>query len=156
MVGQVVPNDEFLRDLGNDNNIIGDDELNIFDIPDAQRNDEDNAKHNLTMACIADLINLIELHCPGERLIKNSVYKFKNFLNLNSDNNKRHFYCPSCARSLVNANDVCLNCPQSKIAHFLELPVIRQLQEIYKRQDFFNSLQERMQRPVREDIISDI
>ncbi|CAG5090584.1 Protein of unknown function [Cotesia congregata] len=102
-------------------------------------------KHHLSMTCIDDLIRVIELHCLSRGLIKN-----------NKENVKKHFYCPSCASQLNNENEICYMCPQTESTFFLELPIIDHLKEMYKSENFFNSLQERFNRPNINNNITDI
>lgn len=47
-------------------------------------------KHQLTMTCIGDIINVINLHCPNQDLKENSIFKFKKFFSLDNDNIKKH------------------------------------------------------------------
>ncbi|XP_074100574.1 uncharacterized protein LOC141528425 [Cotesia typhae] len=113
-------------------------------------------KHHLSMTCIDDLIRVIELHCLSRGLIKNSLYKFQKYFNLDKENVKKHFYCPSCASQLNNENEICNMCLQTKSTFLLELPIINHLKEMYKRENFFNSLQERFNRPNIHNNITDI
>lgn len=113
-------------------------------------------KHHLTQTSVADLIALIELHCPGRELIKNSLYKFQQYFNLDEEDIKKHFYCPSCAKQLNNSNDVCPMCPGTKNSYFIEMPLVKNLQEMFSRENFFNSLQKRFERPLIDDVITDV
>lgn len=47
-------------------------------------------------------------------------------------------------------------CPQTKSSFFLELPITNHLKEMYKKESFYNSLQNRFDRPIFDDKIADI
>lgn len=109
-------------------------------------------KHNLNMTCMSDIITMIELHCPDVNLKKNSLYKFNQFFKIGKANNvKQHFYCPRCYRDLENNNEVCPSCPQTKSSYFIQVPVSKQLQEMYSRRNFYDKLQGRFNRQNRDN-----
>jgi len=66
-------------------------------------------RHNLNMSCLADIINVINLHCPTHGLKKNSIFKFKKFFSLKKFNIKKHYYCATCNRELQDDN-ICPLC----------------------------------------------
>lgn len=105
-------------------------------------------RHNLNMTCIADIIKVIELHCPIVHFKANSLYKFKKFCNMGATNGiQKYFYFPKCLRDLEHDNNICPSCPQEKSSYFIQLPIIKQLKEMYRRRNFYNKLQQRFQRP---------
>lgn len=53
-------------------------------------------KHNLTSTSIADIITVINLHCPNEALRKNNLYKFKKYFSWPTDKFTKHYYCSVC------------------------------------------------------------
>lgn len=98
-------------------------------------------RHNLNMTCISDIITVIQLHCPEEGLKKNSLYKFRKYWNFNKKNEiKKHFYCSQCLRDLQHENDNCPSCPEQQSSYFVQLPIIKQLKEMYGRRDFYTQL----------------
>jgi len=111
-------------------------------------------RHNLNMSCLADIINVINLHCPTHGLKKNSIFKFKKFFSLKKFNIKKHYYCATCDRELEDHN-ICPLCTKQKNSYFIQMPVIDHLKEMLSRDGFYNSLQKRFQRPIDQNI-SDI
>lgn len=109
-------------------------------------------RHNLNMTCMSDIITVIQLHCPEMDLKTNSLYKFGKYFNIDVDNKfKKHFYCSNCMRELANVNDICPSCPQQKSSYFLQLPIERQLTEMYKRRDFYDQLRLRFEQQNQRD-----
>ena len=104
--------------------------------------------HNISMSCLLDIITVINFHCLRQDLNKNSLYKFKKYFSLDGETMKKHYYCGTCIRELRSSNDICPTCPNKKICYFVQLPFLNQLNEIYKRKDFYNSLQQRFYRPM--------
>lgn len=116
-------------------------------------------KHNLTKTCLADIINLINLHCIAENLIEYSLYKFKTYFNISLDEVfRKHFYCSVCpSEKLESEQDRCETCREkTQVSYFIELPFLNQLQEMYKRDEFYESLQHRFYRQVPPNTINDI
>lgn len=114
-------------------------------------------RHNLNMTAIADIIDVIQLHCPQMDLKKNNLYKFKKFFKIDEDyDTKKHFYCPACKRKLENNHAICATCPEKKPSYFVQLPVIDQMREMFGRRDFYNKLQLRFARPVENRCLSDV
>ncbi|KAH0561011.1 protein PFC0760c-like isoform X2 [Cotesia glomerata] len=70
--------------------------------------------HNLSMACVEDVIKAIELHCIPHGLKKNSLHKFKKYFQLDETEIIKHYYCKFCTRELVNKNEECPSCVQKK------------------------------------------
>ncbi|XP_043477534.1 uncharacterized protein LOC122508322 [Leptopilina heterotoma] len=113
--------------------------------------------HNLSLSCIADIITVINFHCLNQNLKKNSLYKFLKFFSLNTNNGsvKKIYYCSTCIRELPNAKFRCPSCPRKKNSYFVQIAFIDQLKEMFKRQNFYNSLQYRFRRPL-QNYLSDI
>ncbi|XP_034935156.1 uncharacterized protein [Chelonus insularis] len=113
-------------------------------------------KHNLPMTTIEDIIAIIGMHCLKSGLIRNSVYKFQKFFNLTECNYKKHYYCSFCQKQLKNENQECDSCHTQKTSHFIEIPIIRHMQTMFARQNFFESLQMRFERRNGNNLICDI
>lgn len=94
-------------------------------------------RHNLNMSCLADIINVINLHCPAQGL-------------------KKNYYCDTCERELKDVNDMCPLCTKPKNSCFIQMPVIEHLKEMLSRIGFSNNLQGRFQRPINQNDILDI
>lgn len=71
-------------------------------------------KHNLNTVCVEDIIRLLEMHCLSTGLIKNSLYKFKKYFNIDDVDSKKHFYCSSCNQLLTSENDISPTCKKKK------------------------------------------
>lgn len=113
--------------------------------------------HNVTYSCLSDIISIINLHCLNDQLKKNSLFKFQKYFSLNKTEFEKHYYCNNCLRPLESADSICPSCPSKRNSYFITLPFIEQLKELYKRNEFYNDLQWRFNRPVPQpEFISDI
>lgn len=80
-------------------------------------------KHNVTFSGLADIISVVNLHCPRRGLKKNSFYKFNNYFTYDDTTSLiKHFYCSTCTRELEAVNDICPTCPRKKNSYFVRLP----------------------------------
>lgn len=72
--------------------------------------------HNsLNMSCVENIIFILELHCLSENLVKNSLYKLKQYFGLcGVENVIKHFFCSACYRQLATADDNCITCLRAK------------------------------------------
>lgn len=94
-------------------------------------------KYNITLLCIADIIEVINLHCLNIGLTKNNLYKFQKYFSFHiSVEVIKHYYCATCTRKLRNAESICPSCQRRKNSYFVELPFLEQLKEMYKEMDF--------------------
>lgn len=78
-------------------------------------------RHNLNMSCLADIINVINLHCPPQGLKKNSIFKFKKLFSLKKINFKKNYYYDTCERELKDVNDMCPLCTKPKNSYFIKI-----------------------------------
>ncbi|XP_066584839.1 uncharacterized protein [Prorops nasuta] len=113
-------------------------------------------KHNVTLSCIGEITEIINLHCPQKGLKKNSLFKFKKFFAFVKEDIVKHYYCNICNRSLVSENEVCPSCPRTKKSYFITMPLIKQLRELFKRKGFYDILQYRFRRETKRNVISDV
>lgn len=104
-------------------------------------------RHNVTYECLSDIISVINMHCPQRNLQKITLNKFKNFFSLDSAALIKHYYCSKCLKMFNNIDDVCEDCVNSVRSYFVQLPFIAQLEEMFKRNDFYLNLQKRFDRP---------
>lgn len=104
--------------------------------------------HSLTGACLLDLLSLIALHCPLGSLCVKSLYMFKKyFKNVGRGILVCHYFCSNCYESLENKNSQCTKCKEkTEVAFFIEIPIINQLQIMFRRPGFLNDLQFRFRR----------
>lgn len=103
--------------------------------------------HNVTQTCLSDLILLINLHCLPLNMYKNSLFKFKRYFSLTKDSPiLKHYYCTWCHKKLKNLNDNCSSCSRrhkKNVSYFVEVDIISQLKEMFKRPKFYDNLQYR-------------
>lgn len=94
--------------------------------------------HKLSKQCINDLLSLIELHCGENSRSHKSVYKFhKCFSMLGEEHTKRHYYCSMCETPLRSKDSRCITCAgRQEAAYFIEVPIIPQLQGMFKKPGF--------------------
>lgn len=103
--------------------------------------------HNVKMSCLSDIISVINFHCLTEDLKMNSLYKFRKYFSLDGKSYmKKNYYCATCIRELRSNDDICLSCPKKKNCYFVQSPFLCQLKEMFKRNNFYNSLQHRFHR----------
>lgn len=99
--------------------------------------------HNLNQSCISDIIECINLHCIKTDLKKNSLYKFNKYFNLSDSKYYKHYYCSECTHMLESETSKCPSCQDNnEVSYFTEMPFLEQLQTLYKRNGFYNSLQD--------------
>lgn len=100
-------------------------------------------KHKLTGVCVADLLSLIELHCGADSIALKTLYKFKKYFSMiGKQNINCHYFCSGCEVSLATENSVCQQCDgRHRVAHFIGFPIMTQLQSMYSRPGFKESLQ---------------
>lgn len=104
-------------------------------------------KHNLTGTSIADIITVINLHCPNEAFRKNSLHKFKKYFSWSTDKFTKHYYCSVCTTSLATKNSICETCQANRgISYFIEMSFIKQLTLMFQRNGFWELLQHRFHR----------
>ncbi|XP_034247754.1 major centromere autoantigen B-like isoform X2 [Thrips palmi] len=104
--------------------------------------------YKLSGACINDLLGLIALHCLPNNLCLKSLYLFRKFFDmLGRKDSVRHYFCSGCEVPLETKTSVCGNCGgRSEVSFFLEFPLAMQLQGMFRRPEFYESLQFRNNR----------
>lgn len=114
--------------------------------------------HSIDMQCVEDLFKLIQLHCPQEGFVKQSLYKLKKYCSFTTGPMKKHYYCEVCSQALPEAQAVCPVCNRRRrVSYFVQTPIIPQLKKMYSRPTFHNSLQNRFTRQrLNVDCLEDI
>jgi len=104
--------------------------------------------HRLTGLCLNDLLALIALHCGPNNPCLKSLYKFKKYFKMIGSNFvTRHFYCSGCEVPLANKGSICEHCHgRHNVSFFIELPIVTQLQSMFRRPQFYESLGYRFNR----------
>lgn len=114
-------------------------------------------RNDLNMTCIADIITLINFHCLQEGFQRITLTGFQKYFCFYDSEIQKHFFCSNCYRDLNSSNDACPSCPRKKNSYFVELKFAAQLKEMFLRENFYNSLQWRFQRPNNQNgIIRDV
>lgn len=113
--------------------------------------------HSLTGSCIADILTVINLHCPRPGLKRLSLYHFRKFFSCSRAALQKKYYCSECMQSLNTPQDICGVCGRARgVSYFVQLPILPQLKELYKRQSFYQNLQHRFNRNVPDGCLTDI
>ncbi|KAJ8030467.1 hypothetical protein HOLleu_26902 [Holothuria leucospilota] len=119
-------------------------------------------RHNITKACVQDLLTLINFHAPQfQDPGPSSVHIFSRTLNLTCDDVQKHFFCPSCQSYLGKLQEEfeCENCNNNYTAQdlitekgfFLDLPVKQQLKDKFNDHEFFSNINYKWKRK-KQDI----
>lgn len=113
-------------------------------------------RHNVTQACLSDIIHVINLHCIQDNVnsYRNSLHKLRKFFSLSKKGKvkkTKHFYCENCQKNLNNENDKCENCESTKKSYFIQVPVKSQLRELYRRRGFYECVQDRFHARSRDN-----
>ena len=97
-------------------------------------------KHNLTMEALADLLQVVKLHCPSPNNIPSTLFHFKKRFQDLQYTVQYHFYCNACLTEVpencevCSNQDCCYNFAEAKsLSSFIELPVGLQLKSILSR-----------------------
>lgn len=109
-------------------------------------------RFTLTGVALSFLLKLIALHCPTPNFCKKSLFLFRKAFSSMHEPIRKKFYCSECYLKLNDGKSICQPCSQAnptfdkKAAYFIEVPLLRQLQTLYKRNDFYKLLRWRFQR----------
>lgn len=107
---------------------------------------------------LSQVISLINLHLPAKNNFFKSSYAFhKYFEDIKSPLNFI-FYCESCQRVLPSKDSICNTCgPKTKVAFYLQLPIIDQIRKKYSTEGFVQLLNHRFSRiKINPDNIEDV
>lgn len=118
-----------------------------------------SAEH-VTAKLLSGILRLIALHCPDGSAVKRTLKAFRSYFKKIADAFLiYHFFCGNCIFPLQSKNSVCKKCKKrGNAAFFLELPLLQQLQTLFKRAGFYEDLQYRFQpdRKLNSENIEDI
>lgn len=98
--------------------------------------------------CIVGLLELIELHCPAGNFCITTLHNFKKFfMEIGRQALVLHYFCDYCLTELESKDSECVNCEgPPTVAFFIEIPIFVQLQRLFLRPGFVQSLQYRFNR----------
>ena len=90
-------------------------------------------RHKFTREAFKDLLVVIEAHCPKPNNCHTTVSKLLDFVRQAKSNMVRHFFCGYCkayhGKSKGNGNcHICGKHLSETAAHFIEVPIVKQLQ----------------------------
>ena len=103
--------------------------------------------HNLSGKCLNDVLQLISIHCPSPNLCKRTFRLFKKHFAKSKSLIKSNYYCTTCFEILKEKDSICKQCNQRKgMGFFIDISIISQLEEFYKRPGFLNMLKHRFVR----------
>ena len=98
-------------------------------------------RHSLTQAALADLLQLLRLHCPTPNLLPSSLYSFEKQFRSMQYPVTLHYYCSDCLQQLHDCQE--LECPNVScgkdlttartISSFIEVPLEQQVATIFER-----------------------
>lgn len=114
---------------------------------------------HLSGTLIALILKLIALHCPDGSIVKKTLCKFKKYFTEIGESFIVYHFCADCIYPLALKESVCKKCKKTgNVSFFLELPLVNQLQIMFKRRNFFEDLQYRFRadRKSSPDNIDDI
>lgn len=115
-------------------------------------------RFQLTGSCLASILEVIAMHCIQPNLCKKTLYFFKKFFRNIGAPLIRHYYCSTCLKKLPTHLSKCTHCKKFKgINYLIEIPLLVQLQILFKRPGFFASLRHRFTRKKQnEENLEDI
>ena len=121
-------------------------------------------RHSLSGEALADLLTLINLHCMSPNHVSKTLYLFrKNFQHLKSPL-RFHHYCSNCLIYVPDKKQkMCLNTFCNKdftksgsLTFFIEIPIVKQLQDLFDQKWFINALHYRFTWRSTPGVICDV
>lgn len=104
-------------------------------------------RHKVTRTLLSDLLSLISLHCIQPNFCIKTLYYFDKFFKNIRSPIRRHFFCSACFSKLENQKSSCPKCNvNQEVSYFIQIPLIPQLINLFKRPNFYQSLQGRFNR----------
>jgi hypothetical protein len=89
-------------------------------------------RHKLTDQALADLLRLLQLHCPTPNQCVPSIYHFKKKFREANFTIRFHYFCSKCFQSCTNqmctSNFDCIG----SLSSFMEVPIEPRLQTLFK------------------------
>ena len=101
-------------------------------------------RHNLTDQALADLLQLLQIHCPIPNNIPPSIYHFKKNFQDKNFTMKLNYFCSSCLQSTNQSDNCCKNHLCGKLfnddgdkSSFIEVPIEPQIQALFESKPFY-------------------
>ncbi|XP_053398883.1 uncharacterized protein LOC123556697 [Mercenaria mercenaria] len=106
-------------------------------------------RHNLSDTALSDLLQLLQLHLPGNNIGETSGRKLKESCGFNKSYLKYHMYCDKCKKLFDTETDNCITPGCDGIRkdvqcknYFVTSKICFQLQEILEREGVWRSIEE--------------
>lgn len=111
-------------------------------------------RFKVTGVVFSNVLTLISKHCIQPNFCTKTMHKFKKiFRNIHTPLIK-HYYCTVCYTKLETCTTECMQCKNNmNLGHFIEIPIIEQLEKLYKVKGFKESLTYRVTREKKIKII---
>lgn len=104
-------------------------------------------RFSVTGVLLANILTLIEMHCPLQNNCATSLYMFKKYFEDMQTPLNRHFYCSNCFHRLGNEQEQCPVClDETNCKYFMTMSIKEQLRALYKRRSFYQKLMHRVNR----------
>ena len=101
-------------------------------------------RHKIANTCLADLLQLIRIHCALTNKCITSLFKFKKIMKAFHNPLQRIYFCSHCTQLLKDEKSKCSNanttCKKAKTKFFIKNPIIPQLKRLFQRPSFVNNL----------------
>ena len=93
-------------------------------------------KHKLTRVAFNNLLAIIEAHCPKPNSCQRTVKKLLEFVSQAKMNITKHYFCGYCkayhgTTAAMGNCKICEKQLEKTHAHFIEVPIVKQLQTYY-------------------------
>jgi hypothetical protein len=107
---------------------------------------------------LGKVLELVSLHCPINSLCRKSLHMLKKYFSkVGNSILIFHYFCSDCVWPLQSKQSQCNKCLKSgNVSYFIEMPLMQQLQVLFKRPRFYDDLQYRFRRNGDPSCIRDI
>lgn len=122
-------------------------------------------RHSLTSEGITELLQLLILHCKLSNCLPKTLYAFRQFFKDVQHPLKYHNHCSYCLLGIATPQIITCQNPQCRkslqeegsVSGFIEIPVFSQIQSLFNRPGFKESIQSKSKRVKKnESAIEDI
>ena len=92
-------------------------------------------RHHLSKSALKDMLALTKLHLPKPNNFPTTVKALYKNLNI-KDEFQKHYFCENC-KQIINKNETCKHCKDSKTRHFIYSNVEEELKGVLKSKYLF-------------------
>lgn len=98
-------------------------------------------------SALADILKLIELHCPQLNFCTSGLYRFKKYFSEIQTPIQRLFFCSVRTTKLETKGSQRVSFQEKTfVSYFLHFPILEQLRRLFQRPGFVDSLKHRLNR----------